>query len=64
MEKMSLTEEEKKELNSVNPNNESDWYKACDKIKKRRNGQYPSHLAREILEIYQQNFPPKPDDQE
>ena len=30
---MSLTEEEKKELNSVNPNNESDWYKICDKIK-------------------------------
>ena len=42
MEKMSLTEEEKKELSSVNPNNESDWYKACDKIKKRRNGPYPN----------------------
>ena len=64
MEKMSLTEEEKKELNSVNPNNESDWYKACDKIKKRRNGQYPSHLAREILDIYQKNFPAKADNQE
>ena len=63
MEKMSLTEEEKKELNAVNPNNESDWYKICDKIKKRRNGQYPSYLAREILEIYQQNFPAKADDQ-
>ena len=61
MEKMSLTEEEKKELNSVNPNNEADWYKACDKIKKRRNGQYPSHLAREILEIYKEKFPAKAD---
>tara|TARA_B100000700_G_scaffold179295_1_gene197947 strand:- start:987 stop:1175 length:189 start_codon:yes stop_codon:yes gene_type:complete len=62
MEKMSLTNEEKKELKPIT--NEKDWYKACDKIKKRRNGQYPSHLAREILEIYQQNFPPKSDDQE
>ena len=62
MEKMLLTEEEKKELKPIK--NESDWYKICNKIKKRRNGQYPSDLAREILEIYQQNFPPKADDQE
>ena len=61
MEKMSLTEEEKKELKSINSNKESDWYEACDKIKKRRNGQYPSHLAREILEIYQEKFPAKAD---
>jgi|TARA_B110001454_G_C12301065_1_gene259515 hypothetical protein len=61
MEKMLLTEEEKKELKPIK--NESDWYKACDKIKKRRNGQYPSYLAREILEMYQQNFPAKADDQ-
>tara|TARA_B110000263_G_scaffold248266_1_gene262769 strand:+ start:316 stop:504 length:189 start_codon:yes stop_codon:yes gene_type:complete len=61
MEKMLLTEEEKKELKPIK--NESDWYKVCDKIKKRRNGQYPSYLAREILEIYQQNFPAKADDQ-
>ena len=35
MEKMSLTEEEKKELKSIKK--EAEWYKACDKIKKRRN---------------------------
>ena len=62
MEKMSLTEEEKKELNAVNANKETDWNEACNKIKKRRNGQFPSHLAREILEIYQIKFPPKADD--
>lgn len=62
MEKMSLTEEEKKELSSVNPNNESDWYKACDKIKKRRNGQYPNYLSRQVLEMYQVNFPPQIED--
>ena len=45
----------------TNSNKESDWYEACDKIKKRRNGQYPSHLAREILEIYQEKFPAKAD---
>jgi len=60
MEKMLLTEEEKKELTPIK--SEPDWYKACEKIKKRRNGQYPSYLAREILELYQQNFPPKADD--
>ena len=59
MKKMSLTEQEIKELNSIKK--ENDWYQACDKIKKRRNGQYPSHLSREILEIYQQNFPSKAD---
>jgi len=61
MKKMLLTEQEKKELKAVNGNKESDWYIVCDKIKKRRNGQYPSHLAREILEIYQEKFPAKPD---
>tara|TARA_Y100000746_G_scaffold116181_1_gene99505 strand:- start:429 stop:611 length:183 start_codon:yes stop_codon:yes gene_type:complete len=60
MGKMLLTEEEKKELTPIK--SEPDWYKACEKIKKRRNGQYPSYLAREILEIYQQKFPPKADD--
>ena len=60
MEKMSLTEEEKKGLKPIK--NENDWYKACDKIKKRRNGQYPSYLAREILDIYQENFPAEADD--
>ena len=57
MKKMSLTEQEIKELKAVNANKESDWYEACNKIKKRRNGQFPSHLAREILELYQEKFP-------
>ena len=61
MKKMSLTEEEVKELKAVNANKESDWYEACNKIKKRRNGQFPSHLAREILELYQEKFPPTAD---
>ena len=61
MEKMSLTEEEKKELNPIK--NESDWYKACEKIKKRRNGQYPNYLSREILILFQEKFPPKADDE-
>jgi len=61
MKKMSLTEEEVKELRTVNANKESDWYVVCDKIKKRRNGQFPSHLAREILELYQEKFPAKAD---
>jgi len=61
MKKMSLTEEEVKELKTVNANKESDWYEACDKIKKRRNGQYPSYLSREILELYQEKFPAKSD---
>ena len=62
MGKMSLTEEEKKELKPIK--NENDWYKVCDKIKKRRNGQYPNYLAREILELYQTNFPAKADNLE
>ena len=62
MEKMSLTNEEITELKAVNKNNESDWYKVCEKIKKRRNNQFPSHLAREILVLYQEKFPPLPDD--
>tara|TARA_B100001123_G_C15177163_1_gene973792 strand:+ start:216 stop:404 length:189 start_codon:yes stop_codon:yes gene_type:complete len=62
MGKMSLTEEEKKELKPIK--NENDWYKICDKIKKRRNGQYPNYLSREILELYQTNFPAKADNQE
>ena len=59
MKKMSLTEEEKKELNPIK--NEDDWYKVCNKIKKRRNGQYPSYLSREILDMYQEKFPAKAD---
>ena len=44
-------------------NNESDWYKVCDKVKKKRNGQFPNYLAREVLILYQEKFPPKADDQ-
>ncbi len=62
MEKMSLTDEEITELRAVNKNNESDWYKVCKKIKKRRSNQFPSYLAREILVLYQEKFPPQPDD--
>ena len=63
MEKMSLTEQEKTEFKAVNKNNESDWYKVCEKVKKKRNGQFPNYLAREILTLYQEKFPPKADDQ-
>ena len=61
MKKMSLSEEEKKELKPIK--NENDWYKICDKIKKRRNGQYPNYLSREILILFQEKFPPKADDE-
>ena len=56
-EKMSLTREEKRELNSVS--SEKEWYEICDKIKLKRSGQYPPHLSREILHLYQQKFPEK-----
>lgn len=56
-EKMSLTREEKRELNSVS--SEKEWYEICDKIKIKRSGQYPPHLSREILHLYQQKFPEK-----
>ena len=56
-EKMSLTREEKRELNSVS--SEKEWYEICDKIKIKRSGQYPPHVSREILHLYQQKFPEK-----
>ena len=56
-EKMLLTREEKRELNSVS--SEKEWYEICDKIKIKRSGQYPPHLSREILHLYQQRFPEK-----
>ena len=56
-EKMLLTREEKRELNSVS--SEKEWYKICDKIKIKRSGQYPPHLSRQILHLYQQKFPEK-----
>tara|TARA_B100001750_G_scaffold243889_1_gene260073 strand:+ start:483 stop:656 length:174 start_codon:yes stop_codon:yes gene_type:complete len=51
---LKLTKEEIKELS--NASSEEVWYKVCDKIKDRRNGQYPSELAREILNLFQQKF--------
>ena len=54
-EPMKLIEEEKEKL--LNAKDEKAWYAVCDEIKDRRNGQYPSYLSREILELYQKKFP-------
>ena len=54
-EPMKLIEEEKEKL--LNAKDEKAWYAVCDEIKDRRNGQYPSYLSREILELYQEKFP-------
>ena len=56
VEPMQLIDEEKEKL--LKSNDENAWYAVCDEIKARRNGQYPSYLAREILQIYQEKFPP------
>ena len=54
-EPMKLIEEEKEKL--LNAKDQQAWYKVCDEIKDRRNGQYPSYLSREILQLYQNIFP-------
>ena len=54
-EPMQLIEEEKEKL--LNTKDEKTWYKVCDEIKARRNGQYPGYLSREILQLYQDKFP-------
>ena len=54
-ESMKLIEEEKEKLLSAK--DQQAWYKVCDEIKDRRNGQYPSYLSREILELFQEKFP-------
>ena len=54
-EPMKLIEEEKEKL--LNAKDEKAWYAVCNEIKDRRNGQYPSYLSREILELYQKKFP-------
>ena len=54
-EPMQLIEEEKEKLQKAK--DEESWYQVCDEIKARRNGQYPSYLAREILTLYQKKFP-------
>ena len=56
-EKMSLTRDEKRKL--VDSKSEKEWYEICDRIKIKRSGQYPPHLSREILHLYQQKFPEK-----
>ncbi len=55
-EPMKLIEEEKEKLKKSN--DEKTWYEICNEIKARRNGQYPNYLAREILILYQEKFPP------
>ena len=52
---MKLIDEEKETLSKTK--DEKEWYKVCDEIKARRNGQYPSYLSREILTIFQKKFP-------
>ena len=52
---MKLIEEEKEKL--LKAKDEKAWYVICDEIKARRNGQYPSYLSREILQLYQEKFP-------
>ena len=54
-EPMKLIKEEKEKLLKVK--DEQAWYIVCDEIKARRNGQYPSYLSREILQLYQDKFP-------
>ena len=52
---MQLIDEEKENL--LKAKDEKAWYAVCDEIKDRRNGQYPSYLSREILDLFQQKFP-------
>ena len=54
-EPMKLIDEEKDKLQKVK--DEDAWYKVCDEIKDRRNGQFPSYLAREVLQLFQEKFP-------
>ena len=56
-EPMKLTVDEKSSLESSK--DEVQWYKVCDQIKERRNGQYPNYLSREILDLFLKKFPPE-----
>ena len=56
-EPMRLIDSEKEQL--MKTKDEKEWYVICDEIKDRRNGQYPNYLAREILQLYQEQFPIK-----
>ena len=51
---MGLIEEEIAKLNKAKT--KEDFYKVCDQIKARRNGQYPPYLSREVLDIYDKIF--------
>ena len=53
-EPMKLTVEETEKLNKAKT--QTDFYKVCDQVKARRNGQYPPYLSREILDIYDNKF--------
>jgi len=53
-EPMKLIEDEIAKLNKAKT--ETDFYKVCDQVKARRNGQYPSYLSREVLDIYDKIF--------
>ena len=54
-EPMQLTKEEKEKL--LQSKDENAWYQVCDEIKARRNCQYPTYLARNILHLFQKKFP-------
>ena len=54
-EPMKLIDEEKEKLQKAT--DEDTWYKVCNEIKDRRNGQFPSYLAREVLQLFQEKFP-------
>ena len=54
-EPMKVIQEEKGKL--LQAKDEKTWYQVCDEIKARRNGQYPSYLARDILQFFQKKFP-------
>jgi len=51
---MKLTKDEKTQL--LKTKSEQEWYKVCNQIKERRNGQYPNYLSREILNLFQGKF--------
>ena len=53
-EPMKLTVEETEKLNKAKT--QIDFYKVCDQVKARRNGQYPPYLSREVLDIYDNKF--------
>jgi len=53
-EPMKLIQEEIDKLNKART--EADFYKICDQIKARRNGQYPNYLSRQVLDIYDKIF--------